>query len=386
MESARIRPEPVRSERVLGHIEGTRPGPTFVAIGGLHGNEPAGVRALERVVRHLTERPELLAGEFIGVAGNLTALERGSRYVDRDLNRIWTPARVRALGSGREPGTDIVEYREQRELWMTLESIFSRARGPVYILDLHTTSGPGAPFALIEDALRNRRLALALPVPLVLGLEEHLEGTLLAYVNSRGHPNLGFEAGSHADPTSVDHAEAAVWVALESTGNLPASGSPITRDARSLLRRSTATLPRIVDVQYHHAITVEDRFQMRPGFVNLQRVRQGQIVARDRRGDVRTNRSGRILMPLYQRQGEDGFFLVRQVRMFWLRLSALLRYARIDTLAHWLPAVERDPRGPGRLLVDPARASRLTYELLHLLGFRRQRPVGDRIVVTRRRD
>ena len=40
-------------ERVLGRIRGASEGPTLIFVAGLHGNEPAGVQALQRVFPEL---------------------------------------------------------------------------------------------------------------------------------------------------------------------------------------------------------------------------------------------------------------------------------------------------------------------------------------------
>ena len=60
--------------RELGRIVGDQPGPTLLCIGGLHGNEPAGVLAIQRVMERLTGASEHLRGELIGVVGNRHAL------------------------------------------------------------------------------------------------------------------------------------------------------------------------------------------------------------------------------------------------------------------------------------------------------------------------
>jgi succinylglutamate desuccinylase len=92
-----------------------------------------------------------------------------------------------------------------------------------------------------------------------------------------------------------------------------------------VLREASRGVPAVVEVRYRHAITDQDQFEMSPGFDNFAPVRKGQILARDRNGPVCVRESGLMLLPLYQGKGEDGFFIARPVRMFWLRLSALLR-------------------------------------------------------------
>lgn len=48
--------EGLEVEWVLGCLRGARPGPTLVCIGGIHGNEPAGVQALRRVLARYVVR------------------------------------------------------------------------------------------------------------------------------------------------------------------------------------------------------------------------------------------------------------------------------------------------------------------------------------------
>ena len=66
-------------------------------------------------------------------------------------------------------------------------------------------------------------------------------------------------------------------------------------------------------MRYRHPAEEEDRYLTRPGFRNFQRVRAGDVIGDDRHGEVVAPKSGRILMPLYQELGEDGFFVVRDV-------------------------------------------------------------------------
>ena len=43
-----------------------------------------------------------------------------------------------------------------------------------------------------------------------------------------------------------------------------------------------------------------------------QRVREGEIIAQDRHGEIIAPMDGLIFMPLYQRSGNDGFFIVEE--------------------------------------------------------------------------
>jgi len=370
--------------RVLGGIVGDLPGPTLVVIGGVHGNEPSGVRALERILITLDGHTGAIVGEFVALAGNLTALGHGVRFVERDLNRSWTDERMERL-LGRSPeSVTTPEDREQLALHAELQAIFERARGPVFMLDLHSTSAGGAPFVVLNDTLQNRAFAERMPVPIVLGLEEELSGTLLAWSTDLGHTTLAFESGQHDSPRSIDCAEAAVWVALESSGVLvPGTIEAPVRLTR-LLEAVGAGLPRRVEVRYRHAIAPSDHFRMDPGFSNFQAVAMDQVLGQDERGPVRSPQKGLILMPLYQKLGDDGFFLVKGFRPFWMRVSAVLRAVEADRIAHWLPGVSRHPRLPETLLIDQRVARFFPREIFHLLGYKRIGVDGKRLVMSRR--
>src|SRR5690606_36651941 len=118
-----------------------------------------------------------------------------------------------ALRSKREDRLD-AEDREQHELAARVEDAMRRARGDVCLVDLHTTSAAGLPFVLFGDTLRQRRFGFSFPLPVILGLEEQLDGVLSAYFTERGCISIGIEGGQHDDPASIDNLEACLWVAL----------------------------------------------------------------------------------------------------------------------------------------------------------------------------
>jgi hypothetical protein len=368
-------------DRVLGRFGPRGGAPTLVVVSGLHGNEPAGVRAAQRVRETLARSATELQGELILLLGNVSALQDGRRYVERDLNRAWTAGQIdRLLHTG---GTG-VEDREQRDLLAALESILSEARGEVFLLDLHTTSADGAAFSTVGDTLRNRELALALPVPLVLGLEELVEGTLHDYMGARGAITVAFESGQHGEPRAVDRAEAAIWIMLAATGVARRETLPAYGDAVELLSGDSEGLPRAVEMRYRHPVAPEDGFRMKAGYRNFQRVRRGEALAHDRGGAVPAPETARILMPLYQAQGNDGFFVVREFRPIWLWISAAARRMGLDRWVHWLPGIRRHPTEPDSLIVNRRVARWYALQILHLLGFRREVEVGRTLVVQRR--
>lgn len=378
-------PEVAPPRRRLGRVVGDRPGPALIVVGSLHGNEPAGVAGLQRLFRRLRGGGDF-SGQVVGLAGNLAALEVRRRYVLQDLNRIWRRERVERVRRAQEPlDAEAAEMAElETEIRRTLETS-RRAGQPVYLLDLHTTSGGGPSFVVMEDTLPIREFARRLEAPMVLGLEEELSGTLANWLAEFGVVSVGFEAGQHDDPAAPERAEAAIWLALEASGVLAPGVRSEVEEARHRLRAEAKGLPRVVEVRHRHGIVPEDEFRMAPGYSTFDRVEAGQTVAVDRRGAVKVPEGGLLLMPLYQSQGEDGFFVVRKVAPAWLKVSAALRRLRLERTLHLLPGVRRHPDRAGAFLVDKRWARFYALEIFHLLGFRRRGPATGRYLVMRRR-
>jgi len=369
--------------RVIGRLGSGVDGPTLICLGSVHGNEPAGAIGLQRVVTALQDGGIELSGELLALTGNRQALVLGVRWVEEDLNRIWLRDTVEELRAGATPEGS--EAREIRELEAEIRGAIGRARDGLWFLDLHTTSGEGPPFGVLDDTLPNREFAAIFDIPFVVGLEEELDGTVLSYYVAKGFRTFGLECGQHDDPDSADRAEAAVWMALAGVGLLPEDAVPDLAAKRKLLRFGTRNLPRVVEIRHRHPVELTDDFRMLPGFVSFQRVAEGTLLAGDRRGEVRAVQRGRLLMPLYQRQGNDGFFLVRTVRPIWLRISAVLRHVRAERFLHWLPGVRRAAQGTDDFIVDQHIARWLAVQILHLLGFRRHGHQDDGSLLVSRR-
>ncbi len=379
--------EALLDERVHGVWEQGRPGPLFLVLGGLHGNEPAGVLAAARVLAELRQRETPIRGRFVALVGNKSALQMGVRYLDRDLNRAWTDERVDKL-QRQAPEEDRAEDREQRELWGALrEHMDAQAWSKVGLLDLHSTSADGCPFTIMADTLQNRRLALALPVPLLLGLEESVDGTLLAWLGEKGHVAVCLEGGQNELESTVDHHAAAIWLGLEALGLVAAEDVPDIEGLRDLLGQTAWGMPEVVEIRYRHGIASGEVFEMEPGYTNFHLVEKGEVLAwsgEERERVVRGPLTGLLLMPRYQGQGNDGFFLGSEVQPFWMRLSAFLRRLRLGGLLRFLPGVHRHPHNPRVFLVDPRIARFGVVDVFHLFGFRRSRKVEGFLVFVRR--
>ncbi len=375
--------------RVLGEWSGAEPGPLFVAFGGVHGNEGSGVLAARRVLLTLRERCPRLRGRFLALAGNLHGLGCGERYLEHDLNRIWSDGEIEGLR--RFAPEDLsAERRDQRELLEVIENeLANKPRtSPAIFFDLHSTSAEGPPFTIIGDTLQNRRIAFALGVPVILGLGETVDGTLLGWLAGLGHTSVGIEGGQHELESTVENHESALWIALVTAGLLDEADAPEIARHRVRLASAAAGIPSVVEIRHRHGLGPEERFEMEEGLVNFDRIVEGQRLARSwtqtRETEIHSPLDGVLLLPRYQGQGDDGFFLGRPVHPGWLRLSVWTRRLRLDRLFALLPGVYHPAGRREDLFVNRHVARWFSTEFFHLMGYRRKRARGSWMVFTKR--
>jgi predicted deacylase len=376
-------PSAESSDHVIGEFIADGSGRTFIAFGALHGNEASGAKALERVAAAIDSQSTPIKGRIYFFRGNIRALQESVRFIDSDLNRHWTPENViRNLPDTSIP-PQLSEDREQAELLELLLPVIRSAKEEIYAIDLHSTSAGGDAFATVGDTLRNRAFAQSLPVTILLGIEEQLEGTLLEYLNNLGIVTFGFEGGQHFADETIDTHEAMIWLAMHSAGVVELAADDV-ENFTNIVKKATGNR-RYLEVRYRHQITENDQFVMRPGFNNFDPIRKRDHIADDRNGPVKAKESGLILMPLYQTLGEDGFFIGRDILSFWIWLSGVLRRSGIGNLMHLLPGVRRNEKDEDILEIDTRVARFFPLQIFHLLGFRRLRWHENVLAVTRRK-
>jgi len=118
-------------------------GPVKAAIvGGIHGDEPAGVSAVDRVVSD----PPDLSGSVKCIVANERAINRGTRYIEQDLNRVF-------------PGK---KDSNVHEVALAYEIVAATEGLPT--LSLHSTQSTSEPFA-IANGKNSEALATACDLP-----------------------------------------------------------------------------------------------------------------------------------------------------------------------------------------------------------------------------
>ncbi len=295
----------------LGDIRGEAAGPTVIAIAGIHGNEPTGVIAIQRVIEALEPLKEHFKGRFLGLQGNIAALKKDVRFIQEDMNRLWVTSILDKIRRTPFDQLNSQDRAELKELLCILDPIVLSGEQEVIFIDLHTFSGTGGMFSITPREERHVELLSQLKIPLIFGIEHALQGTSMEYVENAGHVGFAFETGSHETKEAENNAFTGMMVLLVNAGLIPADKLEHFGEYHAYLMRKVDGYPHKVQFLYKHIIEEGDEFEMLPGFKNFDPVKKGDWLANDRHGAIHAQADGYILMPLYQKQGNDGFFIVK---------------------------------------------------------------------------
>lgn len=201
----------------LWSFEGARPGPHAAIVALTHGEEWSGAHAVDLLlrekVRPLHGRLSLLFANWQAHARWIPEEPNRAFYIDRDLNRVWSPEVLDA-------GSTDVEIVRARELRPFVDSVD-------FLLDLHSTQQPSPPMALVGGLDRTAVFAQAMGWPsLVIRDMPHAAGRRLRdwgeFETPEGHRTaLVVECGQHWVATTVDHARNAALTFLRYLGMAP---------------------------------------------------------------------------------------------------------------------------------------------------------------------
>jgi hypothetical protein len=180
--------------------------PEVAVVGGIHGDEPCGVAAVERLIE---DPPDVDAPVRLVIA-NEAAIAADRRYVDEDLNRAF-PA---SADAGPEAYPDTHEGQLAREVVEALRDCL--------VLALHSTQSHPDPFAIVDEP-DPRRLGICtrLPVGSVVESGPFDGGRLLAPVGT-----VEVECGLQGSERATENAHRVTDAFLRATGVLPGPDEP----------------------------------------------------------------------------------------------------------------------------------------------------------------
>lgn len=252
-------------------FDAPNPGPHVVLIALIHGNEIAGAIALEAMLR-AGMRP--VCGRLTIGFANLDAYERfdparpiASRFIDEDMNRVWSPA----LLDGARRSRELDRARAMRTIIESADMV----------LDLHSMLWPSEPLMLCGSGARGKALALALGTPdLVVADSGHAGGRrLIDYPRFTHSMNdaacVLVEAGQHWLAPTVAQMQATIAALLRHSG---LSDAPLAHRPP----------PRFAEVT-ELVTAMTDRFQFARRFAGGDIIaRRGTLIGYDGGREIRT--------------------------------------------------------------------------------------------------
>lgn len=299
--------------RLINERSGSDKKVLMVVIGGIHGNELSGLKAIENTFRSIEETNIPIHGKIVGIAGNLQAIEAKKRFLKYDLNRCWTQQFINET-LAKPPEKLEKEDIELIELYHLISELLNEDYQQTIIVDLHATSADNGSFIVNAGMPAHDSVVKALSLPIVMNLDDYINGTLLRYFKGPTITAFAFEGGQIGlDKTAEVHTYG-LWQLMTESGLIDEGHDlSMALHYQELVGSMKKNQPHIVKVLHRHEVKPTDYFRMKPGFDSFQFVEKGELLAEDKSGEVTSPIDGRIFMPLYQNAGDDGFFIVEEV-------------------------------------------------------------------------
>ena len=296
-------------DRIIGNYHSGETGKTIILMCGIHGNELSGKKALKKMFNYLENNKIDVRGNIIGIQGNLKAIEKKERYIDIDLNRIWKKNIINEIKKGKIK--DQHEYKELKKIHEIIDIIIKKKKKKnIIIIDLHNTSSASGLFSVINNT-NDLKIASAIKIPIITKLFSKVKGSFSQYYNSKNISTIVFEGGAIGDPASIYNHEMGIFRILEKMKIIKKEDVPDFIGKKLTTNNDNNTYK----VKYIHQISENDNFLMKPNVTNFQVIKKGEILGYDNNGDVLSPFDGKILMPLYQEQGNEGFYIIQNEKV-----------------------------------------------------------------------
>lgn len=258
-------------------LKSEKKGPTLAVFAGVHGNERAGVYAIEQLSSEL----QITKGTVFLVLANLPAIEANTRMINKNLNRCFQ----------QDNKGDAPEDRRARELMKILDKCDA-------LLDLHMFYDDyGKPFAICEkDSID---VAKIFDVEVISTNWSKVEpGGTDGYMFERGKVGICLECGP------ISKSEEYTEFAKISVNQFLRYYGVVDKDVEY-----SKTKKRIIKAE--KAIFKDNKsYVLEPGFKNFQLLTKGQLIASDETSQYYAEENQCIIFPHYNaRVNEESYIL-----------------------------------------------------------------------------
>lgn len=266
-------------------IIGKKKWPISIIIVGLHGDEKCGVNAMQKILPCLKLKIE--DGRVLFVYGNPKAIRVNKRFIEADLNRMFTKDALLSESEGTS-----YEYKRAQLLkeWLKWAGA---------LLDIHASFTLNSkPFAICEANAKG--IVEYLPVDLVVsGFDQVVPGGADYYMNSIGKIGICFECGFLGDNRSMKIAEKSIFAFLKARGHI----------ANNLKQRKQTRL-KVYDLYK----TKTNNFILTKPFADFEEVLKGQVIGRDGGQEIKAPKNSFVLFASNRKKvGEEAFLLGNKI-------------------------------------------------------------------------
>lgn len=265
-------------------IKSKNSGPTVTVMGGIHGDEFCGVKAVEFFMQNLQD---VQRGTLNLVVANQLAVKQNKREVNYNMNRIFRDDL---------PGSIKSTYEYKRSL--EIKEILDKTD---ILIDLHSSVKGSQPFIICEQ--NGLELAKCIDVKKVLtNIDAFHPGSTDGYMNNNGKIGICIECGYKKDPNSTKFAIESAKSILQKL-NMVQTDSSIKEYQQDVY-------------QSDYIYTAKtDSFKLSKTFTDFDFVEAQNLIATDGQREIRFEKNYHILFgnPV-AKKGAEAFLLVRKIK------------------------------------------------------------------------
>ena len=274
--------------RISGSADWPRP---YTGVcGSVHGNEPCGALAVQRLAGDFESRALTPAnGTLFLIHANPVATSLGLRHTPdgEDLNRLWDFAFMDTL---RKEAWGYEHHRvlELKELLSDLD-IF---------LDLHSATTATPAFGVSNGEAQIDEIAQHIGISyLVQSWYGLADKVIIGFMKLAGIPAISVECGAHGDPEIANKAYNIGLSFLRATGAIDDGQEPSGNEVEAVHVVETITKP-------------SEDFGFGSPWTGFQQIEPGALVGRDRVTEIRVSRRCYAVLPNDEVEvGDDVIYL-----------------------------------------------------------------------------
>src|SRR3989338_5819368 len=267
-------------------ISGEHSGPRVAIIGAMHGNERTGVEIVQRLKGEFPE--DTLNGQLLLIIGNPNAYEQDTRFVEEDLNRLFSEKEERVICEMKAEILATLERKRAKKLMEVL-------RGVDVLIDIHATIRPSVPFVYCEATPRHLEIAECFDVPYIVSPEPDFRPPDLFssadnFVDRHGGIGVTYESGWHKHSKDADQIFVDLIHVLEHVGIIPSSHEVVSR-------KELQKAPHQLRI-YRDIFSQTDHFSFLDAEIaNFHFVKKGEVFAMDEDKPISAPRDSYVIFP-----------------------------------------------------------------------------------------